>query len=140
MGNEDGQSRDGKRKENSVERLPQGCCQEVCAEVEGDRWGHGRSRPPAWDDEKPRTTHRSEQHMQLGLRLQTRCDPFQKLPPPVPTCSDSTGAQGGCGHPVFVDGEGKPCQEMHWYTCSPILKNFLRNHSLGRKKKTLHET
>lgn len=97
--------------------------------------GTWEEQAPAWDDEKPRTTHPSELHMQLGLRLQTRRDPFQKLPPPMPTCSDSTGAHGGCGHPVFVDGEGKPCQEMHWYSCSPIFKNILTNHSLGKKKK-----
>lgn len=100
-GKEDGQSRDGKKKENSVERLPWGRCQEVGAEVEEDAGGRRRSRPSAWDNEETWTRPPLEQHTQLGLRLQTPCDPFQKLPPPMPTCSDSTGAHGGCRHPCL---------------------------------------
>lgn len=72
--------------------------------MDGDTGGTGHQRGTM---EKTRTRPPLEQHTQLGLRLQTPCDPFQKLPPPMPTCSDSTGAHGGCRHPVFVEGEGR---------------------------------
>ena len=50
--------------------------------------------------------------------------------PPAPTVQEPTEAADTrvCG------GQGKTCQEMHWYSCSLILKIFLRNHLWGGKR------
>ena len=87
--------------------------------MDGDagRAGHQRGTT-----EKTRTRHPLEQHTQLGLRLQPRVTHSRSSLPPGP--------------PALTVQEPMEAADTHWYSCSPILKNFLRNHSWGKKKTT----